>query len=198
MASRVILSNSFEKQWIQNHPQYLSGLSRALFPTTFLEIAVNVKTVLFSWNYYKQHFMSLLWYLNFLFIPPDSLDDTVLLLSTSWMSPIISFTSLTASTPNLPYKWANCYSEGMNSNKTTSVIRQTREKVFYHLPNTENMGPTMAVCLTWYKQNSKLTFLGHNIAGGNRRWRDEPKADPNIFIRSSVLWNITVPSFFDP
>ena len=40
MASRVILSNFFEKQWIQNHPQYLSGLLRALFPTTFLEIAV--------------------------------------------------------------------------------------------------------------------------------------------------------------
>ena len=40
MASRVILSNFFEEQWTQNHPQYLSGLSRALFPTTFLEIAV--------------------------------------------------------------------------------------------------------------------------------------------------------------
>ena len=114
------------------------------------------------------------------------------------MSPIISFTSLTASSPNLPYKWANCYSEGMNSNKTTSVIRQTREKVFYHLPNTENMGPTMAVCLTWYKQNSKVNFFGHNVAGGNRRWRDEPKADPKIFIRSSVPWKITVPSFFHP
>ena len=40
MASRDILSNFFEKKWIQNHAQYLSGLSRALFPTTFLEIAV--------------------------------------------------------------------------------------------------------------------------------------------------------------
>ena len=39
-ASPAILSNFFEKQWAQNHPQYLSGLSRALFPTTFLEIAV--------------------------------------------------------------------------------------------------------------------------------------------------------------
>ena len=35
-----ILSNFFEKQRTQNHPQYLSRLSRALFPTTFLEIAV--------------------------------------------------------------------------------------------------------------------------------------------------------------
>ena len=26
----------------QNHPQYLSGLSRALFPTTFLKMAVYV------------------------------------------------------------------------------------------------------------------------------------------------------------
>ena len=34
---RVILSNFFEEQNTQNHPQYLSGLSRALFPTTFLE-----------------------------------------------------------------------------------------------------------------------------------------------------------------
>ena len=41
MASRAILSNFFEEQWTQNHPQYLSGLSRALFPTTFLEIAVH-------------------------------------------------------------------------------------------------------------------------------------------------------------
>ena len=42
MASRAILSNFFEEQRTQNHPQYLSGLSRALFPTTFLEIAVCV------------------------------------------------------------------------------------------------------------------------------------------------------------
>ena len=41
MASRAIPSNFFEEQATQNHPQYLSGLSRALFPTTFLEIAVN-------------------------------------------------------------------------------------------------------------------------------------------------------------
>ena len=34
-------SNFFEKQWTQNHPQYLSGLSRALYPTTFLKIAVS-------------------------------------------------------------------------------------------------------------------------------------------------------------
>ena len=40
MASSVILSNFFEEQLTQNHPQCLSGLSRALFPTTFLEIAV--------------------------------------------------------------------------------------------------------------------------------------------------------------
>ena len=40
MASPAILSNFFEEQWTHNHPQYLSGLSRALFQTTFLEIAV--------------------------------------------------------------------------------------------------------------------------------------------------------------
>ena len=40
MVSHAILSNFFEKQWTQNHPQYLLGLSRALFPTTFLKIAV--------------------------------------------------------------------------------------------------------------------------------------------------------------
>ena len=44
---------------------------------------LNVKTVLSRRNYYKQHFKTLLLYLSFLFIPPDSLDDTVLLLSTS-------------------------------------------------------------------------------------------------------------------
>ena len=37
-----ILSNFFEEQRTQNHPQCLSGLSRALFPTTFVEIAVYV------------------------------------------------------------------------------------------------------------------------------------------------------------
>ena len=35
-----ILSNFFEKKRTQNHPQCLSGLSRAVFPTTFLETAV--------------------------------------------------------------------------------------------------------------------------------------------------------------
>ena len=39
MASRAILWNFFERQWTQNDPQDLSGLSRALFPRTFLEIA---------------------------------------------------------------------------------------------------------------------------------------------------------------
>ena len=33
---------SFEEKLTQNHPQYLSGLSHALFPRTFLEIAVYV------------------------------------------------------------------------------------------------------------------------------------------------------------
>ena len=40
MASRAILSNFFAEQSRQNHRQYLSGLSRALFPTTFLETAL--------------------------------------------------------------------------------------------------------------------------------------------------------------
>ena len=40
VASPAILSNFFGEQGRQNHPQYLSGLSRALFPTTFLETAV--------------------------------------------------------------------------------------------------------------------------------------------------------------
>ena len=40
MAFRAILSKFFEEQRTQNHPQDLSGLSRVLFPTTFLEIAV--------------------------------------------------------------------------------------------------------------------------------------------------------------
>ena len=34
------IQNFYEEQWSQNHPRYLSGLSRALFPTTFFEIAV--------------------------------------------------------------------------------------------------------------------------------------------------------------
>ena len=34
MASRTILSNFFEEKRTQNNPQYFSGLSRALSPTT--------------------------------------------------------------------------------------------------------------------------------------------------------------------
>ena len=41
--SHAILSNFFEEQRTQNYPQYLSGLSRAVFPTTFLEIAVYLR-----------------------------------------------------------------------------------------------------------------------------------------------------------
>ena len=44
VTSRAILSNFFEEQCTQNHPQYLSGLSHALFPTTFLEIAVYINS----------------------------------------------------------------------------------------------------------------------------------------------------------
>ena len=40
MAPCAIFPNFLEEQWTENHPQYLSGLSRALFPTTFLETAV--------------------------------------------------------------------------------------------------------------------------------------------------------------
>ena len=40
MASHTILSNFFENQCTQNHPQFLLVLLRALFPTTILEIAV--------------------------------------------------------------------------------------------------------------------------------------------------------------
>ena len=36
MASSAILANFIEERWTQNQPQYLSGLSRVLFPTTFL------------------------------------------------------------------------------------------------------------------------------------------------------------------
>ena len=43
--SCAILSKFFEEQWTQNHPQDLSGLSRALFPTTFLEIAVYCRSL---------------------------------------------------------------------------------------------------------------------------------------------------------
>ena len=39
MASPAILSSFLGQQGTQNHPQYFSGLSRALFLTTFLEIA---------------------------------------------------------------------------------------------------------------------------------------------------------------
>ena len=43
MPSPAILWNLVEKKWTKNHPQYLSGLSRALFPTTFFETAVCIQ-----------------------------------------------------------------------------------------------------------------------------------------------------------
>ena len=49
------LSNFFEEQWTQNHPQYLSGLSSALFPTTFLEIAMWCIERLNSLNTLTEH-----------------------------------------------------------------------------------------------------------------------------------------------
>ena len=42
VASRAILSIFFGEQGRQNHPQYLSGWSRTLPPTTFLETAVSL------------------------------------------------------------------------------------------------------------------------------------------------------------
>ena len=49
MASHATLSNFLEElEWTQNHPKYLSGRSRALFPTTFLEIAVYVWKVIIN------------------------------------------------------------------------------------------------------------------------------------------------------
>ena len=47
----------FEEQLTQNHPRYLPGLSRALFPTTFLEIALlqpssrRMQQLQKSWNF---------------------------------------------------------------------------------------------------------------------------------------------------
>ena len=61
MASLTILSNCFEQQWTQNHPQYPLGLLHAVYPTTFLEIPVLqlVKSLPFhilkAWKRYTFH-----------------------------------------------------------------------------------------------------------------------------------------------
>ena len=46
VVSCAILSNFFEKQLRQNHPYYLPGLLRELFPTTFLKITVYYSVLL--------------------------------------------------------------------------------------------------------------------------------------------------------
>ena len=64
-----ILSNFFEKKETQNHPQCLSGLSRALFPTTFLEIAVykylkslpDTSSQIFHWKKFARPLFLSLW-----------------------------------------------------------------------------------------------------------------------------------------
>ena len=45
-----ILLNFSEERWTQNHPQCLSGLLRALFPTTFLEIVVYLDLILLRFD----------------------------------------------------------------------------------------------------------------------------------------------------
>ena len=50
MTSPAILSNFFEKQWTQNHLQYLSGLSRALYPTTMYCVAPFRCVTRAEWN----------------------------------------------------------------------------------------------------------------------------------------------------
>ena len=49
-----ILSNFFKERRTQNHPQCLLGLSRALFPTTFLETAVYVSKTFCNLNHTAQ------------------------------------------------------------------------------------------------------------------------------------------------
>ena len=58
MAHLAILSNFFEEQWTKNHPQHHSGLSRVLFPTTFLEIAVYRSLQLTGIKCTKSHYGS--------------------------------------------------------------------------------------------------------------------------------------------
>ena len=60
MASHAILSNFLEERWTQNYLQYLSGLSRALFATTFLEIALYTCT-LYSLHKQREHPQFLFW-----------------------------------------------------------------------------------------------------------------------------------------
>ena len=58
MASSAILSNFFEEQWTQNHPQYTFWDCRVhfFFPTTFLEIAVYVKNNCVQYTWYEVSF----------------------------------------------------------------------------------------------------------------------------------------------
>ena len=61
MASpRAFLSNFFEKHWTQDYPHYLSGLSRALFLTTFLKIAIyltpTVISTRFSFSFFSSNY----------------------------------------------------------------------------------------------------------------------------------------------
>ena len=48
LASSAILSNFFEEQCTQNHPQYLSGLSHGLSPKLFLKKAVYITAILMT------------------------------------------------------------------------------------------------------------------------------------------------------
>ena len=70
MASRAILSNFFEEKLTQKHPQYLSRLSRALFPTTFFLMAVSTWKYRISWNkaYLFILFYSILFLMLFLLL----------------------------------------------------------------------------------------------------------------------------------
>ena len=52
VASHALLSNFFEEQCSLNHPEYPSGSSRGLFPTTFLEIALCIAIQCAGWIWF--------------------------------------------------------------------------------------------------------------------------------------------------
>ena len=113
VASCAILSNFFEEQWTQNYPQYFLRLSRALFPKTFLEIAV------YAWQFFgffigvlikisidsielKRNLLLETLYFLLLFVKTVRKQDGCKLVANVWIYEIIlmtGYTCLTAAQP---------------------------------------------------------------------------------------------------
>ena len=85
VASHALLSNFFEEQCSQNHPEYPSGSSRGLFPTSFLEIALCIAIQCAGW----------IWFLHRIGMFGSNTADTTVLICVYNISDLFNYCLIT-------------------------------------------------------------------------------------------------------